>query len=754
MSADQHEHVADKKSDAPDSVISPLRENPSVEAPQLDGDDADSPGLGQQALHETERSRRQPTELRERIPTHRHKNRIVVSSDSDEAPAPVVEKQRHSHSHKYKNVKIPLFSGAAHEDLDGWIDRIRTLAAYMGWSEEEAFEIASLHLSSSASKEFRLRKIDIAPDLSSLEAMLKDRFAPENYRRDCVQKFLQMRQRLNETPREYETRFREALLKAEAVGFEQNEEASVEIFIGSILDEYKGEFERLEVISLGQAYQVFRMAGRIVQKTNAYENRVAAIKVSRDHTSPSPDTDFSKLLEEIKAMRVAFGQGLDTLRSTFRAPAQSYANHTQTHNAHTHTGSPTQVRNVTQHPSNTEVRNPVRCHNRGRFGHIRRVCRQPGGGAHISRGHAPRPLRYGMRQNSFGRFGREPRGVLPQNSGENVQFRRHAAHTPMHPQRSMHTNPQWSPRNRAPPSRQNANIRSDVHTEARNTESKSSAPPIAALQNNANTKIFIVKIPVLAGSLKLNALVDTCAPCGLIRFELARRLVNERVAHWQGNKRHGVISLKSLNGSPLQLGPEVHLKFSIGGKPTNADLIAVHDCKEDMLLATDFSVEKGVVVDMRRHVSCVHVHSLNVSVPFVGSFRTVPAQCIPETLLFLNGTSFKIAPFTEAIVEVRHLLTDPLSQLSRDVAVTQYRGGPRSEFVVRDSVTRLENGIGSIIVVNPTAQPIFFDDNSVIALATSVRKNSIDGGVEELCPPPFNIDTRVASLALTEEQDF
>lgn len=32
-------------------------------------------------------------------------------------------------THKYKNVKIMLFSGAAHEDLDGWIDRLRTLGS-------------------------------------------------------------------------------------------------------------------------------------------------------------------------------------------------------------------------------------------------------------------------------------------------------------------------------------------------------------------------------------------------------------------------------------------------------------------------------------------------------------------------------------------------------------------------------------------------------------------------------------------------
>lgn len=263
----------------------------------------------------------------------------------------------------------------------------------------------------------------------------------------------------------------------------------------------------------------------------------------------------------------------------------------------------------------------------------------------------------------------------------------------------------------------------------------------------------IVKIPVQAGSLQLQCLIDTCAPCSLIKHDIARELVRQDVAKWQGDKRYGTMALRSLNGVPLQLGPEISLSFNVGGETTSAELLTVHDCQEDMLLATDFCVNNGVLVDLRKEMSCIHFHNLAVTVPFHGSFRQVPAERMPQTLLFLNETSFTIDPFCESLVEVRHLLSDPLSSVSRDVLVSQYLNAPMMNFVIRDAVVHLENGIGTVLVVNPTANPVFFDECSVIAVATSICAHS-DKDVEELAPHTFDSSEPVASLALSNPTEF
>lgn len=103
---------------------------------------------------------------------------------------------------------------------------------------------------------------------------------------------------------------------------------------------------------------------------------------------------------------------------------------------------------------------------------------------------------------------------------------------------------------------------------------------------------------------------------------------------------------------------------------------------------------------------------------------------------------------------MRHLLSDPLSNVTRDALVQQYRNAPRSEFIVRDACVHLANGIGEIVVVNPTKNPIFFDDCSVVAVATSIATDGSADELREVSPPEVDPAQPIASLALTSEQDF
>jgi len=203
--------------------------------------------------------------------------------------------------------RLPSYGGTATEDLDSWIDRVYTTQAFKRWSDSDAFDNAVLHLIGDAWNEYRVNKGVITRSVDALADMLRKRFQPVDYGRQCLQKFLGIKQSSSENAPTYEARFRGALLKVDDAGLPES--TVLELFINSLRPSYRAELERARPASLTDAFDAFRRAERIISSGTSTVNFVGDTQQTHRTNTPAVQETMEKILETLQRRHVAPASG-------------------------------------------------------------------------------------------------------------------------------------------------------------------------------------------------------------------------------------------------------------------------------------------------------------------------------------------------------------------------------------------------------------------------------------------------------------
>ena len=190
----------------------------------------------------------------------------ILNFGSNPKPAqrpPATEKQPERRNNSRKSgikVKLETFSGSEDEDLDDWLARVRRVADYYEWSEDELWENVSFSLSGAAYKVYRYAQDSAEHSFDGLAQVLREHCQPDRAL-TAVHKFLGIAQKRTESANEFILRFRQAQDRAVAIRPDMwHEEIALPVFRKGVHPDYVSEFLRDEPQSFREAFERLRLA--------------------------------------------------------------------------------------------------------------------------------------------------------------------------------------------------------------------------------------------------------------------------------------------------------------------------------------------------------------------------------------------------------------------------------------------------------------------------------------------------------------
>ena len=523
---------------------------------------------------------------------------------------------------------LPKYGGTAQEDLDSWLDRVFTTKTLKRWSEADAFDNAALHLIGDAWNEFRVNKNDMEHTLAALSAMLRKRFQPVYYGRQCLQKFLGIKQTSSENARAFEARFRGALLKVPDAGLPES--TILELFVNSLRPAYQAELERAQPTDLSEAFDAFRRAERIISPAST---SIKLVVDQQSRAQPQADDGTRELLQKLLH---ALTNKNDSVSGVLMAP-----------------NAPTYERQAPNFPQSAAYqprgggggpRQPMRCFACDSVLHKVANCPHKNDPNRL-RQRFPRARQQGshgvQRQNNPPRPRNFEQGAT--NSSANA--------APLTSGRSANG---WVPKNQ----QNNGQNQGAVNN---NSGLRTNNIMLVAPENVPH--VMSALVPVKIGPFEINALFDTGAMCSLVEKQLAAKLVRNGTA--QETQQPVTQKLHGANGSALEHGKPITCTFLVLNQKLRWTFIPVENLQTPLLLGLDFMNHEQVVIDLSTTPNCVRFTQRDISVPFQKVFRALEKQERSKSVLFIKGKPDIIPPFETKTVQVEHAHTDPFALATR-----------------------------------------------------------------------------------------
>lgn len=660
---------------------------------------------------------------------------------SDEAPIPprVIQPQKTGRiseqndkrivvqvkgSNHTKTPPLPKYGGTAQEDLDSWLDRVYTTKAVTHASESDAFDNAVLHLIGTAWDEFRINKNDMDHTLAALSNMLRKRFQPVDYGRQCLQKFLAIKQAANESAVTFSGRFRSGLLKVPKTSLP--DETVLELFVNAFRPAYRAELERIQPTSLTEAYEVVPRVERIVSGDSTVINLVSDQRES--HAKPSDDglrEMLEKVLHAVQSQNDTRGRQSAGLASNSQGNSGNFSGNSQPPNPQYGTHG---------------TRRQVRCFVCDSVLHIMRDC--------------PHKHTFAQRRNNehYGERGndtRQSRYATPNrgNSGNNL-----APHNQNMGQRggngrgiprttSGRSANGWAPRNTQTGNRNGMRLphQRDGNSARNNPRMRPNRIMMVAPENAQYSMSAL--IPIQVGTQSVNGLFDTGAQISIIQQQLADKLCREKIA-FPVNKV-SAHKLQGAAGNELTQGVPVRLKFNVSNEEFEWTFIPVENLQTSLLFGMDFMNKEQIVIDLSSEPSSVFFSKRNISVPFREMFRSLQKYEPTKSVLFIKGEPGIIPPHTTKSVKVEHAHNDPFALATRNgMVLTRAHTRVNTPLRVVPGIVNFERGTASISVFNVSSSPFYLDGFSAVAEviptdpSTPLRANDARETINLVWSPP------------------